>query len=587
MLLFKTQLKLVLFFAISTSTLRAQNGAVNMDYLNPSLSINSRVALLVSQMTLKEKVSQLENAAEAIPRLQIPKYNWWNECLHGVARAGYATVFPQSITVAASFNKDLMHQIGTIISDEARAKHHEFVREGKREIYMGLDFWSPNINIFRDPRWRRGHETYGEDPYLTGELATEFIKGLQGDDPNYLKLVATAKHFAVHSGPEPQRHSFDVDVSNRDLYETYLPAFRKTVQDAKVYSVMGAYNRFRGESCSGHDFLLNQVLRKQWGFNGYVVSDCGAIRDIHTHHKIAKSAPEAAAIGVNGGCDLNCGNYYSFLVDAVDSDFITEAAIDVAVKRVMAARFKLGMFDPDSIVPYAQIPYNVLCSDYNNNVARKAAQESIVLLKNENNLLPLSKNAIAKIAVVGPNADNWESLVVNYHGIPNNPVTFLKGIQNKVEPCAEVIYAEGSNLAEGIYNLNPIPSCYLQTAEGKQGLYAEYFDNKNWEGTPVLTRIDDKIDFSWQHKPIASNLKNSFSVRWTGYLIPPISGKYDLGGWSKRGMQLFLDDSLFVKNGGGIHAAQYGTKEVVLEAGRKYKIKYEYYSENTNAMAKW
>ncbi len=567
-----------------TSYFGFTQNTVDFEYLNSKLPIEQRVDILVKQLTLEEKASQLVSDAVAIPRLKIPEYNYWNECLHGVARAGYATVFPQSISVAASFDKDLMLKIGTIISDEARAKHHEFIREGKRSIYMGLNFWSPNINIFRDPRWGRGHETYGEDPFLTGELATQFIKGLQGNDPNYYKTIATSKHFAVHSGPEPERHRFDVDVSDIDLYETYLPAFRKTVIDAKVFAVMGAYNRFRGQSCSGSDFLLNDILRKQWGFKGHVVSDCGAIKDIHLNHKIAKTAPEAAAIGIKGGCDLNCGTYYSNLPEAVKENLVSEAEIDTALKRVFTARFKLGMFDLDDEVPFSKIPYSIVCSDYNNSVARKAAQESIILLKNKNNILPLSESAITKIAVLGPNAENWESLVGNYHGVPKNPVTFLQGIKNKVEPKAEVVFAEGSHLAEGVYNMSIIPSCFLQTEDGKQGLKGEYFDNVEWKGSPVITRIDDKIDFSWQTQAINQKMADHYSIRWSGFIVPPVSGKYELGRFSKNGMRIVFEDEEICGTKGAYHTMQHASKAVQLEAGKKYKIVCEFFSSKSSAM---
>ncbi|GGF25316.1 glucan 1,4-alpha-glucosidase [Echinicola rosea] len=563
----------------------AQHSPLDFSFLDTDKTFEERVDILVDQMTLEEKVSQMMNASPAIPRLKVPEYNWWNECLHGVARAGYATVFPQSISVAASFDKALMKDIGSVISDEARAKHHEFIRNGKRGIYTGLDFWSPNINIFRDPRWGRGHETYGEDPFLTGELASRFIEGLQESDGKYLKTIATSKHFAVHSGPEPLRHSFDVDVSDRDLYETYLPAFRKTVKKAKVYSIMGAYNRFRGESCSGHDFLLNQLLREQWGFEGYVVSDCGAIQDIHTGHKIASTEAEAAAIGVSGGCDLNCGNYYAHLTDAVAQGLIGEEEIDTAVKRLFLARFRLGMFDPEEAVPYAQIPFSIVCSSAHNTLARQAAQKSMVLLKNEDDLLPLSVDQVKTIAVIGPNADNVESLLGNYHGIPKKPVTFLDGIKRKVGPKAEVVYSEGVHPAEGFYNLKPIPSVYFETADGRQGLEASYYDNVSWEGEPVLERIDDQIDFSWEHEPISKALIDNFSVKWEGYLVPPADGRYEFGVFSKRGMKVTVNGKEISNGSGTIHRGRYATDIISLEEGERYKIEVTYFSDETNAIA--
>ncbi len=336
----KTFTYLTLFFLSITAW--SQNE--NFEFLNTNLPIEERVDLLVSQMTIQEKIDQMVYTAKAIDRLKVPEYNWWNESLHGVARAGYATVFPQSITIAGSWDTDLMFRVATAISDEARAKHHEFVRRGKRGIYQGLTFWSPNINIFRDPRWGRGHETYGEDPYLTGQMGVQFVKGLQGNDPNYLKVVATAKHFAVHSGPEPLRHQFNAKVSERDFRETYLPAFRELVVDGGVYSVMGAYNQFRDYPCCANPELMH-ILRREWGFKGYVVSDCWAISDFYAFQDFSKDAAAAAAIAVKNGTDLNCGNSYPHLKEAYNKGLITEDELDVAVKRFFTARFKLGMFD--------------------------------------------------------------------------------------------------------------------------------------------------------------------------------------------------------------------------------------------------
>ena len=436
-------------------------------FRNPDLPMDQRVDGLVSRLTIEEKIDQLLFNAPAIDRLGIPAYNWWNECLHGVARAGYAAVFPQSISIAASWNKALIYDVASSISDEARAKHHEYMRSGNHEIYQGLTFWSPNINIFRDPRWGRGYETYGEDPFLTGEMGKEFVLGLQGGDGKYLKVVATAKHFAVHSGPEPLRHSFDVNVSERDLHETYLPAFRSLVVDAKVYSVMGAYNRFRGEACCASSVLFN-ILRNDWGFNGYVVSDCDAIADIWRGHKIVPDMQSAAVLALKEGCDLNCGSAYQSLHDAYKSGQIKEEEIDIAVKRLFMARFKLGMFDPIDMVEYAKIPFSANNSKANNELALKAARESIVLLKNDKNTLPLSKT-VKTIAVIGPNADEVQSLRGDYNGVLLKPVTLLDGIRNKMGGQAEILYSQGSDLADGIPLFRTIPSEYLQTSDVKQG----------------------------------------------------------------------------------------------------------------------
>lgn len=543
-------------------------------FQNTNLSTQERVESLLSEMTVQEKMQQMLYTSPAIPRLGIPEYNWWNECLHGVARAGYATVFPQSISIAASWDTNLIHEVASVISDEARAKHHEFARRGLRKIYQGLTFWSPNINIFRDPRWGRGHETYGEDPYLTGQMGLQFVKGLQGDDPNYLKVVATAKHFAVHSGPEPLRHVFDANISERDLRETYLPAFRTLVVDGGVYSVMGAYNRFRGEACCASP-RLSGILRNEWGFDGYIVSDCWALADIWQYHKVAKDEAEAAAMAVKTGTDLECGNTYKALPEALKRGLITEKDLDVCVGRLMTARMKLGMFDPDEKVTYAQIPFSVNDNPAHDQLARVAAQKSIVLLKNANHILPLKKN-LTKIAVIGPNADEVESLWGNYNGIPSHPVTVLQGIKNKIEPQAEVLYAQGSELADGINKLTPIPSIYLETEDGKQGALGEYFDNNKLEGTPVFTRVDDKVDFYWESGSPDTRLPvDNFSVRWTTYLKVPQSGDYEIGIWSMPNFKIYCEGKEIL-GGDNEHHAFHSQKKLALEAGKRYKLVFDY-----------
>ncbi len=415
-------------------------------YKNPNLPTETRVNDLVSRMTLEEKVLQMQNAAPAIPRLDIPQYDWWNEALHGVARAGYATVFPQAIGLAATWDTKLMHEVADVISTEARAKHHEFVRQNEYKRYQGLTFWSPNINIFRDPRWGRGQETYGEDPYLTARLAVEFVKGLQGDDPRYFKVIATPKHYAVHSGPEPERHGFDAKAYERDLRETYLPAFRAAIVEGKAYSVMCAYNRTNDEPCCANKKLMTDILRGEWGFNGYVVSDCGAIRDIWQGHKFAKDEAQAAALAVHAGTDLTCGNEYVTLLDAVKKGLITEAEIDVSLKRLMTARFRLGMFDPPEMVQYARIPFSQNDTPEHRLLALQSARESIVLLKNASRTLPLPKS-LKSIAVIGPNADAPEVLWGNYNGRPSRLITPLAGIKNAVSANTKVVYAPGSIIA--------------------------------------------------------------------------------------------------------------------------------------------
>ena len=401
-------------------------------------NFRKRARELVAQMTLDEKISQMKYTAEAIERLGIPAYNWWNECLHGVARSGTATSFPQAIGMAASFNDTLMHKVATAISDEARAKYNQYKTFGNTEIYQGLTYWSPNINIFRDPRWGRGHETYGEDPYLTARMGTAFIKGLQGEG-KYRKLDATIKHYAVHSGPESMRHSFDTTVSEKDLYETYLFAFRYCIDHADPSAVMGAYNRYAGEPCCGSWHLLQDILRDEFGFDGYVVSDCGAIRDFHAYHKVTANAVESAAKAVNAGCDLNCGDVYSSLRLAVEQGLLDEETITESVERLFEARFRLGMFDDDC--EYDNIPYAVVECPEHRELNRRMAQESMVLLKNDG-ILPL--DATKKIAVIGPNADSIHVLLGNYYGRPSVYYTILRGIQE----YADVLYSMGCHLYE-------------------------------------------------------------------------------------------------------------------------------------------
>jgi len=411
-------------------------------YLDVKYSFPERAADLVGRLTLEEKILQMQYNAPAVPRLGIPEYNWWNECLHGVARNGIATVFPQAIGMAATWNPELIHGEAGIISTEARAKYYEAIAKNEHGIYQGLTFWSPNINIFRDPRWGRGQETYGEDPFLTASIGKAFVTGLQGDDPKYFKVISTAKHFAVHSGPEPDRHRFDAWPSMRDLYETYLPAFEALVKEAKVYSVMSCYNRVYATPASANTFLLKEILRDKWGFSGYVVSDCWAVSDFYNFHKFVPSPDKASALAVRAGCDLACGNEYVHLNEAIKSGYLTEADLDLSLTRLFEARMKLGLFDPPSMVPYAAIPPSANNTKENSLFARKVAQESIVLLKNENNILPLSKK-VKKVAVIGPYANDTSVLLGNYNGVPSAPVTILQGIMSKV----------GKNLKSMQYNI--------------------------------------------------------------------------------------------------------------------------------------
>ena len=554
-------------------------------YLNPSLPLEKRVDDLVSRMTLEEKVSQMMNAAPAIERLGIPEYEWWNEGLHGVARAGYATVFPQAIGLAATWNADLMHQVADVISTEARAKYHEAIRHNQHGRYQGLTFWSPNINIFRDPRWGRGQETYGEDPFLTARLGVEFVKGLQGDDSKYFKVIATPKHYAVHSGPEPERHSFDAKATERDLQETYLPAFHATIVEAKAASVMCAYNRTNTEPCCTNKKLMTDILRGEWGFDGYVVSDCGAISDIWKGHRFAKSEAEASALAVKAGTDLACGREYSALIQAVKQGLISEAEIDVSLKRLMTARFRLGTFDSPQLVKYAQTPFSENDSAAHRELALTAAHESMVLLRNDRDLLPLPKN-LKTIAVIGPNANAPEVLWGNYNGRPSKLVTPLAGITNAV-PNTKVIYALGSTLSgEAVV---PVPSSALSVG-GKRtatGLKAEYFTNQQLQGTPATMRVDDSVNFDWgRYKPTPDVSENNFSVRWTGKLTPPETGVYRLGITADDGARLYLDGQLLI-DAWASNPTKTVTKEISLVAGREYDVRMEYFQYNREAIARF
>jgi len=558
---FRFPLAAALAFLLLSSIAIGQNKE-KLPYQNTQLSVDDRVEDLVSRMTMKEKVTQLFNHAEAIDRLGVPAYDWWNECLHGVARAGKATVFPQAIGLSATFDQDLMFRVADAISDEARAKHHNFVANNVRSIYTGLTFWTPNINIFRDPRWGRGQETYGEDPFLTGRMAVNFIKGLQGNDPKYLKTVATAKHYAVHSGPEFTRHTDNIFVNDRDLYDTYLPAFKAVIRDANVQSVMCAYNRFRDKPCCGNDILLSNILRNRFGFNGYVVSDCGAISDFYTKtaHYVVPTSTQAWGWSLATGTDLNCEQSRSFLVNNLDSairvGMINESDINTSLRRLFRARFMLGMFDPDDQVAYSKIPFSVVGSEKHLKLSQEAAEKSLVLLKNTG-ILPL-KN-VKKIALIGPNANNFAILIGNYNGIPIRPVTPLKALREKLG-AQNVLYTPGCPIVPGVYtDLEIIGASNLFHKENgklKSGLKAEYFENAKLEGTPKIIRVDPKIDFYWIKTPINNVIEEQFSVRWSGVLIPQKSGTYQFGGNVKLKIDNKVADS----------------KGVAFEKGKKYEI---------------
>jgi beta-glucosidase len=531
-------------------------------------------------MTLEEKASQLVNGAAAIPRLQVPAYNWWNEALHGVAAAGTATVFPQAIGLAATWDTPLMYEMATVISTEARAKHHEAVRQGRRKIFEGLTFWSPNINIFRDPRWGRGQETYGEDPFLTARMGVAFVKGMQGDDPNYLKVVSTPKHFAVHSGPEPARHTMDVAVSKHDMEDTYFPAFRATVTEGKAGSVMCAYNRINGVPACASTFLLQDRLRGAWKFNGYVVSDCGAITDIMSGHHFTKTMAEAAAISLKRGTDNDCsfgtGDVAAYS-DAVKQGLLSEKDVDVTLKRLFRARFQLGMFDPPELVKYAQTPFSENDSEAHRQLALKVARETMVLLKNDG-VLPL-KPVPASIAVVGPLADSVRALEGNYNGTPSRPVTALDGIRKQF-PTARVTFTPGTRL---LRTPAPVPEDVLRTEDGTPGLAAAYFRNKQLSGTPVVTRIDPQVDFGFVRRLPAElgfadfSAPKDYSARWSGMLTPPESATYKLSVEGAGGVRLWLDGKPLLHAWAQLPEPTTRAAEVKLEKARNYPLRLEYF----------
>jgi beta-glucosidase len=482
-----------------------------------------RVTKLVSQMTLEEKVSQMRNHAAAIPRLGIPAYDYWNEGLHGSARSGYSTLFPQAIGLAATWDTGLVHQVAGAISTEARAKHSEAVRQDNFDIYYGLTIWSPNINIFRDPRWGRGQETYGEDPFLTSRLGVAFVNGLQGDDKHYLRVVATPKHFAVHSGPESTRHSANVEVSPKDLEETYLPAFRATITEGHAQSLMCAYNAVDGAPACANQHLLGGILRGSWGFKGFVTSDCGAVADIADGHKYAKDLERAAVDAVRAGTDTSCGTEFDSLTQAVHDGLIEEGQLDVAVKRLFTARFRLGMFDPPASVSYDDIPFSEVDSPAHTQLALQAARESMVLLKNSGNILPLKKS-LQTVAVIGPNAASLAALEGNYNAVPLRPITPLEGLRTALQGRAKVLYAQGSAYVSPLPL--PVPETALRT-QGQPGLRGEYFANTTFNGTPVLVRTDRQVDFDWYSaSPAAGVPAKAFSVRWTGTITVPAPGDY-------------------------------------------------------------
>jgi beta-glucosidase len=571
----------------------------NAPYLDPNLSPERRAADLVSRLTLQEKALQMQSTAPAIPRLNIPAYNWWNEALHGVA-VGRATVFPQAVGLGATFDTELMHRVADVISTEARAKYNDaLVHPGETTTAIlpgrtaGLTYWSPNINIFRDPRWGRGQETYGEDPYLTGRLGIAFVTGMQGNDPHYLKVVSTPKHYAVHSGPEPERHVFDAKVSEYDLVNTYLAAFRAAVIEGKADSIMCVYNAVNGvPGCASSD-LLQKRLREQWGFQGYVVSDCGAVNDIFRNHQYSPTMGAGAAAAVRAGTDLTCGTEYKTLVDEVKAGSITEAEINRSLERLFVARFRLGMFDPPERVPYSRIPISENDSSAHRELACEAERKAIVLLKNQGGILPL-KSSVRKIAVIGPSADDPVALLGNYNGISSKQVTPMEGIERQFS-SAQVRYALGATYTASNHAM--VSSASLEPPTGKgQGLQAEYFDNPDLQGQPKLSRIERRayFDMAMENPAVVAAIGSSkYSVRWTGTLTAPATGEYNLtvrtNIWNRTGKaRLFLDDKE-LEFGTGPSTQMTSTQGapapptrrtphalVQLERGRKYALRVEF-----------
>jgi beta-glucosidase len=447
-------------------------------WLDNSLTIEERAEALVAAMTMEEKIQQLMDEAPAIDRLGVPRYGWWNEALHGVARNGRATVFPQAIALGATFDEQLVFDVASAISDEARAKFNIAVAQGNRSRYAGLTFWSPNVNLFRDPRWGRGQETYGEDPYLTSRIGVAFVKGLQGDHPTYLKAAACAKHYVVHSGPEALRHEFNAVVNDKDLWETYMPAFKALVTEAKVEGVMGAYNRTNGESCCASPFLMTEVLREQWGFDGYFVSDCGAVNDIWRNHKLCDTPQEAAAMAVKAGMNVNCGRTFEHLGKAVEEGLLTEEDIDRALVQLTKTKIRLGFFDPDDEIPFRYLGPETVGSDKNRKLAREAAVKSMVLLKNKNNVLPLKRD-LKTLFVTGPHATNMSVLLANYYGISDHMVTFVEGIAGAVSPGTSVNYRQGQLPYQENINRSGGPIALAASADACIAVVG--IDN-NWEG---------------------------------------------------------------------------------------------------------
>lgn len=552
---------------------------------NYKLPVEQRVNDVVSRLTLEEKVAQMLNATPGIPRLGILPYEWWNEVLHGVARTPFkVTSYPQAIAMAATWDTNSLHRMADYSALEGRAIHNKAIETGKTgDRYLGLTYWTPNINIFRDPRWGRGQETYGEDPFLTAMLAKAFVRGLQGEDPKYLKAAACAKHFAVHSGPEPSRHSDNFNPSTYDLWDTYLPAFKELIVNANVAGVMCAYNAVNTQPCCGNDLLMNDILRKQWKFTGYVTSDCWAVDDFFKYHKTHKDATVSAVDAVMHGTDVECGQtVYKTLVDAVKTGLIKEEQLDVSLRRLFTIRYRLGMFDPPSMVKYAQTPASTLQAPAHKAHALKMAQQSIVLLRNENNTLPLSKK-IKKIVVVGPNADNKIAVLGNYNGIPSEVVSALDGIKNKLGNTVEVVYEKAINFT------NDTLLAYADVKnqfswEGKKGFKAEYFNNKEMKGEPVAVQVEAAVDNFWQEgQGVAGAIRaNNFSAKYTSNFTATKNGDITFEVEADDGYRFLINDKEVMN---AWQRNRWGARTYKLETKKDsvYKILLEYWQGDGKA----
>ncbi len=581
---------LVLVFA-SLASLRAADPAapVDLPFRNPDLPLTARVDDLLGRLTVPEKISLIGMNNAAVPRLGLPAYHWWNEGLHGLARNGIATVFPQAIGLAATWNPALHERVAGVVATEARAKYHDAQRRnGGTAIYEGLTIWSPNINIFRDPRWGRGQETYGEDPLLSGTLGVAFVRGLQGHDPRYLKTVGTLKHLAVHSGPETPRHKFDAVVSERDLRETYLPAFELGVRQGRATSIMSAYNAVNGVPAPGNRFLMHTLIRDEWGFDGAVVGDVGTVADMHNErgHRYVKDAAEAIAAALKAGNDLCSDNTYQALPAALERGLVTEADLDLAVRRLLTLRFRLGLFDPDSRVAYASIPLSAVDTPESDRLALQAARESLVLLKNDGSL-PWDPKQLKRVAILGPTGDDQLALLGNYAGTPSKPVTLAQGIRRKLEahgvavtfdpavPLATGFREGGRPFADGVL--------FTDDTRATPGLKRELFAQADTAGAPTDTRSDAQIELFWNPaQPMPGLPVENVNVRWTGVLVPTVSGEHLLSITSIGAAQLFIDDKPVTGNlehPRSVHNAAvdrvHSTKQT-LEAGRAYRVRLEY-----------